>query len=377
MTNINTDHQFYYEPNEDESLLRLVKLFSGSDIDAISDWLTKAIFEKESAERLSFKEIFIKLRNEVNFLKSQSTAKFAKQKANLNKVFESLNLRNTLSSKNYNYVTDCLDRNDFDKFLRFFEMDFDEIELQRENKRDEYKLKLLSNHEFLLQEMIGVLTNEYQTRVRKAKSRIEEYVEPHQVLYQRALDDLAKIETALSNLKGDEDIDEEDRLKLYQAFSEKRIEFEKMIEKERAQIDAVRILASVIKDSSQTFHNLIEKLRKKLRSAEQRKGYVQLLTDMNTELPHLASVFDSMFETFRYDIKALQRSFVVFDNKFQSKILESIDHQGTINRIFFAGVDVVETEIDLTEIKSNQSINHSNPPPAIDYNFDLAFSDVE
>ncbi|MBN2536356.1 MAG: hypothetical protein JXB88_25965 [Spirochaetales bacterium] len=216
--------------------------------------------------------------------------------------------------------------------------------------RYEEKLK---DHIFLLDELVEILSEEYDRRVISTKARFEEYLRPRKRVLEKIEEEIAEIKEDLALLKEDENIGEEDREKLVHAFLHKKEELNNLKLREYEKLNSIKMVSVNIKNGVAQFRELIDKLKKKLRYFKKRQFYVEKLARYGAEIPRFRNILDDLYSTFNAQIKTLQKSFLLFDMSFQETIFHAIEDQSVINRIILSPSGIVDAELAIENIAAH------------------------
>jgi CII-binding regulator of phage lambda lysogenization HflD len=218
----------------------------------------------------------------------------------------------------------------------------------------------LKDHIYLLEDLIDILNIEYDRRVISTKVRFEEYLLPRKRVLEKIDEEIEEISDDIKFLGDDENVGEEDREKLRNAFSRKQGELEDIKRIELEKLASIKMVSTNIKDGVWLFKDLIDNLRKKLRYFKKRQFYVERLARYGAEIPKLKNVLDVLYSTFNTEIKKLQKSFLLFDISFQKTIFTAIDDQSIINRIILSPKGIVDAELaieDSAPLKSSAAVS--------------------
>ncbi|MBN1698028.1 MAG: hypothetical protein JW881_10980 [Spirochaetales bacterium] len=207
--------------------------------------------------------------------------------------------------------------------------------------------KALTDHRFLIGQLINVFTFEYDNKVKAAKKRFQATL----LLHEKDVDNIARelgiVRGKIDNLKNDTVLSEKDRRAFRAAFEEKRISLTKLHETAKNRISGINAVIKEVIESYETIRTFIASLEERLASFDAREQYLSSLADVGKKIPGLEAKMETLFEDTEMDIKDLTRSIIIFNGTLQDNIIRAIDEQGTINRILFSDRDAVTEEINL------------------------------
>jgi hypothetical protein len=203
----------------------------------------------------------------------------------------------------------------------------------------------LHDHIFLLDELVDILSREYDRRIISTKSRFEEFLRPLKRVLEKIDEEVKEIEEDLKFLEADENIDKPDREKLENAFLAKKNELLALKRSEFEKLNSIKLVSENIREGVEQFKTLIDSLKKKLRYFKKRQFYVEKLARYHADIPKFKSILDDLYATFNRQIKSLQKSFLLFDLEFQKTVLSAIDDQSVINRIILSPHGIVDAEL--------------------------------
>ncbi|MBN1525407.1 MAG: hypothetical protein JW904_13040 [Spirochaetales bacterium] len=221
----------------------------------------------------------------------------------------------------------------------------------------EYEKKL-GNHIFLLDELVDILSTEYDRRILSTRHRFEEYLQPLKRVLERIDDEIREIDKDIGFLAKDTSIDKADKKKLETAFKQKRNELLSLKKQEFEKLNSIKLVSENIKEGVKQFHLLIDRLSDKLRYFKNRQFYIEKLARYGADIPKLKNILNDLYSTFNRHIKTLQKSFLLFDLSFQKTVLSAIEDQSVINRIVLSPHGIVDAELEIENMKKiKKSVN--------------------
>jgi hypothetical protein len=225
----------------------------------------------------------------------------------------------------------------------------------------DYERKLFSDHVFLLEELIGILTQEYDRRITDTRSRFESYLIPHRRAIGNIEEELRGIDADMSNLQKEPLLDPQEKRKLIGAFLQRRSELLAVERSEALKLLKVRLVSLDLRDSVNQFKSLIDSLRRVLDAYKVRQSYVEKLARLGARIPDFRNLLDSLYDTFRSGVGCLQKSFRIFDRSFQEMVFQAIDEQSVVNRILHSSGGVVTAELELMDILKHAPVEEAQP----------------
>ncbi len=213
----------------------------------------------------------------------------------------------------------------------------------------DYERRLADSHLFLLEELIAVLTLEYDHRVLETRRRFESFLDPHRQALQAVEAEVRVIDRDLERLREEPLLNPEEKAKLIAAFGQRRAELLELGENESAKLQQVRGISEGMRDSVERFRGLLDSLHRALDAYRVRQGYVEKLARLGARVPDFRNLLESLFDTFRREVAGLQKSFRVFDRSFLETVFRAIDEQSVATRILRSPGRVVAAELELLD----------------------------
>jgi len=236
----------------------------------------------------------------------------------------------------------------------------------------DYEQRLRQDNVFLLEELVNILTGEYDKRVVETRRRFEEYLGPHQRVLDNVRREIREINADLERLDKDSLLLPEERAMLRSAFSEKKAELQEIEGVEAFKLKKIEFLCLSLREGVEQFRTLIDSLQAKLDSYRSRQSYVDKLARLGAKIPEFRQLLDSLYASFQQNLAGLQKGFLVFDRSFQELVLSTVDSESVVSRIVLAPPSVVKAEL---EIVNTPFAEPKRPPeePAEAMRLDLSF----
>lgn len=236
----------------------------------------------------------------------------------------------------------------------------------------DYEQRLREDNVFLLEELVSILTTEYDRRVVETRRRFEEYLGPHQRVLDNVRREIREINADLERLERDSLLLPEERAMLQAAFSEKKAELQDIERIEAFKLKKIEFLCLSLREGVEQFRTLIDSLQGKLDSYRSRQSYVDKLARLGAKIPEFRQLLASLYGSFQQNLAGLQKGFLVFDRSFQELVLSTVDSESVVSRIVLAPPSVVKAEL---EIVNTPFAERSRPPeePAEAVRLDLSF----
>ena len=236
---------------------------------------------------------------------------------------------------------------------------------------DIYAGKLV-NQEFMLEETVRVLKDEYDTRIMETRKRLDEYVVPHSRKLSEANESFKEVSIKLAELEQDQLLSDIDKEQFRNAFESKAAELRNIMEIESERIESVRFLAENLREGFKNFENLITLLSERLQGYRKRQDYLETLDRLGKTVPLLKSVLDDLFATFEQNVADIKKGFLFSDVGLQKKIINAIDEQCLINKIIINS----DEDGDIIEIEKSVMADVS-AMPEVDLEFLQPFTDSQ
>ena len=154
---------------------------------------------------------------------------------------------------------------------------------------ESYEQKL-NDHVFLLEELIDILTYEYDNRIIKTRQKFTEYLLPHKRAIEKIENEINDIDNELKKLEHDTLVDNVEKEKIGNAFLRKRKELVSIQQAESSKLSRMKVLSLSIKDGVTQFRDLIRSLDRKLTSFKRRSTYIEKLGRLGAEIPKFRSI---------------------------------------------------------------------------------------
>lgn len=238
---------------------------------------------------------------------------------------------------------------------------------------EDYVRRLRVDHVFLLEELIHILTVEYDKRVLESRRRFEEYLTPHQRIVESVRREITEIDGDLARLESDASLLVDEREKIRRAFGAKRVELRDLERIEGFKLRKIEFLCLNLRDSVEQFRGLIGSLQSRLDSYKSRQSYVEKLARLGARVPEFRQLLESLYETFQRDLAGLQKSFLVFDRSFQELVLSTVDSEKVMSRIVLAPPRVVGVEMEIVNPAAGEPTQEEDSEPTEAAQIDLSF----
>ncbi len=171
----------------------------------------------------------------------------------------------------------------------------------------DYEQRLRQDNVFLLEELVNILTTEYDRRVVETRRRFEEYLGPHQRVLDNVRREIREINADLERLDKDSLLLPEERAMLRSAFSEKKAELQEIEGVEAFKLKKIEFLCLSLRDGVEQFRTLIDSLQSKLDSYRSRQSYVDKLARLGAKIPEFRQLLDSLYASFQQNLAGLQK----------------------------------------------------------------------
>jgi hypothetical protein len=211
----------------------------------------------------------------------------------------------------------------------------------------DYERRLREDNVFLLEELVTILTTEYDRRVVETRRRFEEYLGPHQRVLDGVRREIREINADLEKLERDSHLLPEERAMLKSAFAAKKAELQDIERIEAFKLKKIEFLCLTLRDGVEQFRVLIDSLQGKLDSYRSRQSYVDKLARLGARIPEFRQLLSSLYESFQRNLSGLQKGFLVFDRSFQEMVLSTVDSESVVSRIVLAPPSVVKAEMEI------------------------------
>ncbi len=215
----------------------------------------------------------------------------------------------------------------------------------------DYERKLTASHLFLLEELIAILTLEYDRRILEARRCFERFLYPHRQALEAIAAEIRGIDLDLDRLQAESRLDPEEKQKLLTAFHRRREELVLLSQEESAKLRKVGRVSESLRESVYRFRSLIDSLCRALEAYRLRQSYVDKLARLGGRIPEFRSLLESLHETFHREVGGLQKSFRIFDQSFLDMVFQAIDEQSVTARILHASGRAVAAELELLGIR--------------------------
>jgi hypothetical protein len=240
----------------------------------------------------------------------------------------------------------------------------------------DYEHRLREDHVFLLEELIHILTTEYDKRVLETRRRFEDYLGPHQRVLNNVRREIADIDLNLGQLEHDDLLLPEERRKIQEAFRAKRAELKEIERVEAFKLKKIEFLCLSIRDGVEQFRGLIDSLQAQLDSYKSRQSYVEKLARLGARIPEFRALLESLYASFQDDLGDLQKSFLVFDRSFQELVLKTVDNESVVSRIVLTPPRFLDAELEIVNPSASahsddESDEEESDPDRIDV--DISF----
>ncbi len=236
----------------------------------------------------------------------------------------------------------------------------------------DYEQRLRQDNVFLLEELVNILTTEYDRRVVETRRRFEEYLGPHQRVLDNVRREIREINADLERLDKDSLLLPEERAMLRSAFSEKKAELQEIEGVEAFKLKKIEFLCLSLRDGVEQFRTLIDSLQSKLDSYRSRQSYVDKLARLGAKIPEFRQLLDSLYASFQQNLAGLQKGFLVFDRSFQELVLSTVDSESVVSRIVLAPPSVVKAELEIVNTPFAEQAKPPEEPPE-SMRLDLSF----
>lgn len=234
----------------------------------------------------------------------------------------------------------------------------------------DYERRLRLDNVFLLEELVAILTAEYDRRVVETRRRFEEYLGPHQRVLDNVRREIREINADVERLDKDSLLLPEERAMLRSAFVAKKAELQEIERIEAFKLKKIEFLCLNLRDGVEQFRALIDSLQAKLDSYRSRQSYVDKLARLGAKIPEFRQLLESLYASFQQNLAGLQKGFLVFDRSFQELVLATVDSESVVSRIVLAPPSVVKAEL---EIVNTPFIEQPREEPAEAVSLDLSF----
>jgi hypothetical protein len=236
----------------------------------------------------------------------------------------------------------------------------------------DYERRLREDNMFLLEELVTILTTEYDRRVVETRRRFEEYLGPHQRVLDGVRREIREINADLERLERDTHLLPEERAMLQSAFAAKKAELQDIERVEAFKLKKIEFLCLTLRDGVEQFRVLIDSLQAKLDSYRSRQSYVDKLARLGARIPEFRQLLTSLYESFQRNLAGLQKGFLVFDRSFQEMVLSTVDSESVVSRVVLAPPSVVKAELEIVN-PPFASRPQASEEPAEEVNLDLSF----
>jgi len=224
---------------------------------------------------------------------------------------------------------------------------------------DEYNEKrklLLQNSQLLLERSLDIAKKEYRKKVAATKLAILEYTLPHKDALDELREKIKHIKKALERIEVDKEILQDDASKIKKALETKLEEMNNIEMDEIKKIEDISFFIEEIKKAKERFEYIIAILEQKLMKIYKRNDYLEILGEMDLNIPKLKDVFKELSDDFGNRIKEIDNAFFLLGLSFNQNLIESIEKQKQMNTIL--GI-------------KNKTISSNS------YDFDLNFLNIE
>ena len=211
----------------------------------------------------------------------------------------------------------------------------------------DYEQRLRLDNVFLLEELIAILTTEYDRRVVETRRRFEEYLGPHQRVLDSVRREIREINADIARLDKDSLLLPEERAMLSAAFAAKKTELQEIERIEAFKLKKIEFLCLSLRDGVEQFRTLIDSLQARLDSFRSRQSYVDKLARLGAKIPEFRQLLESLYGSFQQNLAGLQKGFLVFDRSFQELVLSTVDSESVVSRIVLAPPSVVKAEMEI------------------------------
>lgn len=207
--------------------------------------------------------------------------------------------------------------------------------------------KKLTNHIFLLNELIEILITEHDRRITDTRQNFEGFIVSHRDHVKKIKADMDLARDKIHKLKNDTSIPEDEKKNLLAAFTKKYNELALILKNENNRMTALKSLSENIQKGFTYLKDLITSLKDQMVQFQKREEYLESLTQIGKDIPDFKNSLESLSASLHKEFPQLKKSFLVSDRELQKKILDAIENQEVINRIVFSGSDKISEEIKI------------------------------
>lgn len=244
---------------------------------------------------------------------------------------------------------------DFDKFMQ---------------EKEDFEKKL-TNHIFLLQELIDILIIEHDRRITGTRQNFEVFILSHKDQVKKIKTDMELAQDKINKLQNDISIHEKEKKNLLVAFTKKYNELALILKNENNRMIALKNLSGNIQKGFNYLKDLITSLRDQLTQFKKREEYLESLTQIGKDIPDFKNSLESISSALHRDFPQLKKSFLVCDKELQKKILDAIENQEVINRIVFSDSDKISEEIKISLAFEDTDINTIKPGDVVQIDLNM------
>lgn len=230
--------------------------------------------------------------------------------------------------------------------------------------------KKLTNHIFLLKELIEILTMEHDSRITDTRENFNAFIKSHQSQIEKIRTDMGLAEDQIHKLQNDTSIEEDDKKNLLIAFKKKYNELAKILKNENNRMITIKTLSDNILEGFIYLKDLIKSLGDQLVQYKKREEYIESLIRIGKDIPDFKNTLETLSSSFKGNFKHLKKSFLASDHGLQKKILDAIESQEVINRIVFSESDKTSEEINISLPGEDTDIEVINPGKIVTINLD-------
>ncbi|MBN2440056.1 MAG: hypothetical protein JXJ04_01880, partial [Spirochaetales bacterium] len=356
---------------EDERLFEIINKIMEEDYTSLIEWIVKYRFQNYSCDLYSrFITDFISLKTSLSLILKKlkkllkwskleearslynteiydTIGSFRKKYLFLEKstppLFEIVNTINKM--KNIGSETDLIQ---IKELLQKFEKEIETPDISSSfQEKDEFE-KNLTNHLFLLKELIDILTTEHDKRIINTRDNFTHFINSHRIQTEKINTEIQRAAEQIQQLKQEASIPESDKKSLLIAFKKKHNELTRILKNENDRMITLKTISDNVLKGFIYLRDLIKSLEDQADQFKRREKYVETLSQIGKNIPVVKDTLETLSSSFKNNFKDIKTNFLVSDPGLQKKILEAIESQEVTNRIVFSDPDKTTEELQIS-----------------------------
>ncbi|MCW8966090.1 MAG: hypothetical protein OQK82_05330 [Candidatus Pacearchaeota archaeon] len=369
---------------EDEKLYEIINKIMEKDYNSLIEWIVKYRFQNYSYNHKShFNADFINLKSSLSLILKKlkkllrwskleearslfeteiynTIVAFRKKYFFFEKsapvLFETLNTINEM--KNIGSEEDLMQ---IKELLQKFENKIKIPDISSSfQEKDEFEKKL-TNHLFLLKELIDILTTEHDNRIMNTRDNFTHFINSHLIWTKKINTEIQRAAEQIQKLKQDDSIPESDKKGLLIAFKKKHNELTTILKNENNRMITLKAISDNVLKGFIYLRDLIKSLKDQAAQFRRREEYVETLSQIGKNIPVVKKTLETISSSFKDNYKDLKTNFLVSDLGLQKKILDAIESQEVINRIVFSDSDKTTEELQISFTGENTDMETLKP----------------